>query len=154
MYLPCLLPISMILVSIRFQEHRCQIGAFQEITRAFGILPNIISLHKCLWHINHVRPNHKSRGLRGRPTGPTPWSTGHTLSRFKLRLGGYVHTSIQKMNLCMRVGRNRNEWPADHVDGRLTVHHLQTNLIKSVEAPLYHYIRIPMVEFTHTTLFL
>jgi hypothetical protein len=40
------------------------------------------------------------------------------------------------------------------VDGRPTVHHLQTNLIKSVETPLYPYIRIPTVEFTHTTLFL
>jgi hypothetical protein len=31
---------------------------------------------------------------------------------------------------------------------------LKTDLIKSVEALLYPYIRIPMVEFTHTTLFL
>jgi hypothetical protein len=31
-------------VSIRFQEHRCQIGAFQEITRTFRILPKIVSL--------------------------------------------------------------------------------------------------------------
>jgi hypothetical protein len=40
------------------------------------------------------------------------------------------------------------------VDGRPTVHHLQTNSIKSVEAPLNHYIRIRTVELTHTTLFL
>jgi hypothetical protein len=37
-----------ILVSIRFQEHRCEIGAFQEIIRTIGILPNIVSLQKCL----------------------------------------------------------------------------------------------------------
>jgi hypothetical protein len=46
------------------------------------------------------------------------------------------------------------EWPADHVDGCPTIHHLQIDLIMSVEAPLYPYIRIPTVEFTHTTLFL
>jgi hypothetical protein len=40
------------------------------------------------------------------------------------------------------------------VDGRPAVHHLQTDPIKSVEALLYLYIMILMVEFTHTTLFL
>jgi hypothetical protein len=40
------------------------------------------------------------------------------------------------------------------VDGCLAVHHLQTDSIKSVEAPLDLYIRILMVEFTHTALFL
>jgi hypothetical protein len=40
------------------------------------------------------------------------------------------------------------------MDGRSAVHHLQTDWIKLVEAPLYPYIRIPTVEFTHTTLFL
>jgi hypothetical protein len=43
---------------------------------------------------------------------------------------------------------------AGHVDGRPVIHHLQTNSIKSVEAPLYPYIRILIVEFTYTTLFL
>jgi hypothetical protein len=75
---------------------------------------------------------------------------GQTLSWFRLRLGGYVHTSVQRRILCLRVGGTREEWPTGHVDGRPTVHHLQTNLIKSVEAPLYPYIRIPTVEFTHT----
>jgi hypothetical protein len=40
------------------------------------------------------------------------------------------------------------------VDGRPAVHHLQTDSIKSVEAPLDLYIRILAVEFTHTTLYL
>jgi hypothetical protein len=40
------------------------------------------------------------------------------------------------------------------VDGHPTIHHLQTDSIKSVEAPLDLYIRILMVEFIHTTLFL
>jgi hypothetical protein len=53
-----------------------------------------------------------------------------------------------------RVGGNRGEWPTGHVDGRLAVHHLQTELIKLMEAPLYPYIRIPSVEFTDTILFL
>jgi hypothetical protein len=61
-----------------------------------------------------------------------------------------VHKSI----LCLRVGGNREEWPAGHVDGRPAVHHLQTDSIKSVEAPLYLYRRILKVEFKHTTLFL
>jgi hypothetical protein len=79
---------------------------------------------------------------------------GHTFSRFRPGLGGFIHTSIQNRILCPRVGGNREEWLVGHVDGRSAIHHLQTNLIKSVEAPLYSYIRIPTVEFTHTTLFL
>jgi hypothetical protein len=43
---------------------------------------------------------------------------------------------------------------AGHVDGLPAVHHLQTNPIKLVEAPLVLYIRILTVEFTQTTLFL
>jgi hypothetical protein len=61
-----------------------------------------------------------------------------------------VHKSI----LSLRVGGNQEEWPAGHVDGHPTIHHLQTDSIKSVEAPLDLYIRILMVEFIHTTLFL
>jgi hypothetical protein len=40
------------------------------------------------------------------------------------------------------------------MDGHPTVHHLQTNSIKSVEAPLDLYIRILVVEFrtNHTIL--
>jgi hypothetical protein len=79
---------------------------------------------------------------------------GHTLSQFRPRHGGYIHTSVHKSILCPRVGGNREEWLDDHVDGRPAVHHLQTYSIKSMEAPLYLYIRILMVEFTHTTLFL
>jgi hypothetical protein len=45
------------------------------------------------------------------------------------------------------------EWPAGHMDGRLAIHHLQSDSIKSVETPLDPYIRILIVEFTHTTLF-
>jgi hypothetical protein len=53
-----------------------------------------------------------------------------------------------------RVSGNQEEWLAGQVDGHPAVHHLQTDSIKLVEAPLYLYIRILMVEFTHTTLFL
>jgi hypothetical protein len=92
-------------------------------------------------------PNQKPKGLKGQPTG-------QTLSRFRPRLGGYVHTSIQNRILCPRVSGNWEEWPTGHVDGHPIDHHLQTDLIKSMEAPLYPYIRIITVEFTHTTLFL
>jgi hypothetical protein len=81
-------------------------------------------------------------------------SVGHTLSWFRPRLDGYVHTSVYKSIPCPRVSRDWEEWLADHVDGCPAVHHLQTNSIKSVKAPLDLYIRIPMVELTHTTLFL
>jgi hypothetical protein len=43
---------------------------------------------------------------------------------------------------------------AGNMDGHWAIHYLQTDLIESVEAPLYPNIRIIMVEFTHTTLFL
>jgi hypothetical protein len=92
------------------------------------------------------------KGSQGPASWPNPWPTGHTLSWFRLRLGGYVHTSVHNSILCPRVGGNWEEWPAGHVDGRPTVHHLQTDSIESVEAPLYLYIRILTVEFTHTTL--
>jgi hypothetical protein len=101
-----------------------------------------------------VGPNHKSKGLKGRMAALTPWLAGHSLSRIRLRHGGYVHTSVHKSILCLRVSGNWEEWPAGHVDGRPAVHHLQSDSIKLVEAPLYLYIKILMVEFTHTTLFL
>jgi hypothetical protein len=43
---------------------------------------------------------------------------------------------------------------AGHVDGHPTIHHFQTDSIKSMEAPLGLYIRILTVELIHTTLFL
>jgi hypothetical protein len=99
-------------------------------------------------------PNHESKGLKGHPAGPTPWPAGHTLSRFGPGLGGYVHTLVHKSILFSRVGGNREEWLASHEDGHPSIHHLQTNSIKLVEAPLFPYIRILTVEFTHTALFL
>jgi hypothetical protein len=71
-----------------------------------------------------------------------------------IRLGGYLHTLVHKRILCLRVGGNWDEWPVGHVDGHPAIRHLQTDSIKSVEAPLYPYIRILTVEFMHTTLFL
>jgi hypothetical protein len=83
-----------------------------------------------------------------RPRGAKPQVKGaqgptqHTLSRFRPGLGIYVHKSVHKSILYLRVSGNQEEWPAGHVDGRPVVHHLQTDSIKSVEAPLYPYIRI------------
>jgi hypothetical protein len=48
---------------------------------------------------------------------------------------------------------DREEWPAGLADGRPTIHQLQTDSIKSVEAPFDLYIRILAVEFrTHHTI--
>jgi hypothetical protein len=92
-------------------------------------------------------PNHKSKALMGQPVG-------HTLSRFGTRLGGYVHMSVYKSIPCPRVSGNQEESPTGHVDGHSAIHHLQADSIKSMDAPLDLYIRILMVEFTHTTLLL
>jgi hypothetical protein len=94
------------------------------------------------------------KGLEGLLAGPTPWPAGHTLSQLRPRLCGYIHTLVHKSILCPRVSGNWEEWPTDHMDGRPTIHHLQTDSIKSVEAPLDLYIRMLTVEFTHTTRFL
>jgi hypothetical protein len=143
----------MIFVYIWFQEYMCQIGAYPEIIRTFGIPPKVVSLQECLWHIDHVGPNNKSKGHKGRLAGPTPWLVGHTLSWFRARLDGYAPKLIYKSIPCPNVGGDQEEWPVGHVDGCSAVHHLQTDSIKSVEGPLYLYIRILMVEFrTHHTL--
>jgi hypothetical protein len=76
-----------------------------------------------------------------RPHGANPQvkgaqePAGDTLSQFRSRLGGYVHTSVHKSILCPRVNGNQEEWPAGHVDGCPAINHLQTNSIKSVEVP-------------------
>jgi hypothetical protein len=94
-----------------------------------------------------VEPNHKSKGPKGQPAD-------HTLSRFRPRLGGYAPKAVYKSMQCPKVGGDREKWPAGHMDGRPAVHHLQTNSIKSVEAPLDLYIRILAVELRtqHTIL--
>jgi hypothetical protein len=97
-----------------------------------------------------VGPNHKSKGPKGRPAGPTPWLVGHTLSRFRPRLGGYAPKAVYKSIQCLKVSADHEEWSAGHVDGCPAVHHLQIDSIKSVEAPLDLYIRILTLEFrTH-----
>jgi hypothetical protein len=62
--------------------------------------------------------------------------------------------SVYKSIPCLKLDGDREEWPAGHVDGRLAVHQLQTDSIKSVEAPLDLYLRILEVEFrtNHTIL--
>jgi hypothetical protein len=100
-----------------------------------------------------VGPNHKSKGHKGRPVGPTPWPAGHTLSRFRLRLDSYAPKSVYKSISCLKVGGDQEEWPVGHVDGHPAVHQLQTDSVKSVEVPLDLYIRILVVEFrTHHTI--
>jgi hypothetical protein len=75
------------------------------------------------------------------------------LTQFRPRLGGYTPKAVYKSIQCPKVSRDGEEWLAGHVDGRLAVHHLQTDSIKSVEAPLNLYIRILALEFrTHQTI--
>jgi hypothetical protein len=95
----------------------------------------------------------RSRGAKPHVKGAQR-PAGHTLSQFKLRLDGYTPKSVYKSIPCMKVGGDQEEWPAGHVDGRPAVHHLQTDSIKSVEAPLDLYIMILVVEFRtqHTLL--
>jgi hypothetical protein len=78
---------------------------------------------------------------KGRSAGPTPWSGGHTLSRFKMRLDGYAPKSVYKSIPCSKVSGDQKEWPVSHVDGCPTIHQLQTDSIKLVEAPLDLYIK-------------
>jgi hypothetical protein len=93
-----------------------------------------------------VGPNHKSKGHKGRPIG-------HTLSQLRPRLDSYAPKSVYKSMPCLKVGVDQEEWPVSHVDGHPTIHQLQTDSIKSVEAPLELYIRILAVEFrTHHTI--
>jgi hypothetical protein len=78
---------------------------------------------------------------------------GHILSRFRPRLDGYATKSVYKSIPCSKVSGDWEEWSAKHVDGRPAVHQLQTNSIKSMEAPLDLYIRILVVELrTHHTI--
>jgi hypothetical protein len=98
-------------------------------------------------------PNHKSKGNKGRPAGPAPWPVDQTLSRYRPSLDGYAPKSVYKSISFSKVSGDREEWPAGHMDGRPAIHELQTDSIKSVEAPLDLYIRILMVEFrTHHTI--
>jgi hypothetical protein len=94
-----------------------------------------------------------------RPRGVKPQvkraqgSAGHTFSRSRPRLDVYTPKSVYKCMPCLKVGGDQEEWSVGHVDGRLAVHQLQTDSIKSMEAPLNLYIRILMVEFrTHHTI--
>jgi hypothetical protein len=75
------------------------------------------------------------------------------MSRFRLRLGDYAPKAVYKSIQRPKVGGDREEWSASHMDGRPAIHHLQTDSIKLVEALLNLYIRILMVEFrTHHTI--
>jgi hypothetical protein len=65
----------------------------------------------------------------------------------------HLRQSTRVSNVQKSVEIGRSGWPADHVDGRPIIHHLQTDSIKSVEAPLKLYVRILTVEFrTHHTI--
>jgi hypothetical protein len=91
---------------------------------------------------------------------------GQTKSQRGSRAGRSHFESVQAETWRLRSYIGLQEYPmpesqwrsggvsVGHVDGHPAVHHLQTNSIKSVEAPLNLYIRILTVELTHTALFL
>jgi hypothetical protein len=64
------------------------------------------------------------------------------LSWFRQRLDGYAPKSVYKSIPGLKVGGDREKWSAGLMDDRPAVHHLQTDSIKLVEAPLDLYIRI------------
>jgi hypothetical protein len=92
-------------------------------------------------------PNHKSKGQKGWPADPAPWPASHIFSRFRPRLDSYAPKLVYKSIPSSEISGNQEEWPTGHVDGCSAIHHLQTDSIKSVEAPLDLYIRILVVEF-------
>jgi hypothetical protein len=95
---------------------------------------------------------HRPHGVKPQVKGAQVLA-GHTLRQFRPTLDGYASKSVYKSIPCSKVGGDREEWPAGHVDGHPVVHELQTDSIKSVEAPLDLYIRILMGEFrTHHTM--
>jgi hypothetical protein len=118
MYLRCILTYFHDFSVFWIYQHRYQIGAFQEITTTFEIPPKIVSLQECLWHVDHMGSNHKSKGHKGRPTGPTLWLGSHTMSQLKPRLDGYAPKLVYKSIPGPRVGGDQEEWPASQVDGR------------------------------------
>jgi hypothetical protein len=94
-----------------------------------------------------------------RPRGAKPQVNGaqglagQTLSKFRLRLDGYAPKSVYKSIPCPKVSGDWEEWLDGHVDDHPVIHHLQTDSIKSVDAPLDLYLRILAIEFrTHHTL--
>jgi hypothetical protein len=75
------------------------------------------------------------------------------LSQFRLRLDGYTPKSVYKSIPCSKVSGDREEWLGGHMYDYMAVHQLETDSIKSVEAPLDIYIRILAVKFrTHHTI--
>jgi hypothetical protein len=88
---------------------------------------------------------------RGRSAGPTSWPVAQSLSRFSPRLDGHVATSVHKGYPTLEVSGIREEWPTGHVDRCPAIHLLQTDLVKSVQAPLCLYKRPLMMKVdTHT----
>jgi hypothetical protein len=94
------------------------------------------------------------KGAQGPTDRPNPMAGRPHFESVQAETWQLIHMSVHKSILYSRVSGNWEEWPIGHVDGRPTIHHLQTNSIKSMEGPLDLYIRILMVEFTHTTVFL
>jgi hypothetical protein len=75
------------------------------------------------------------KGAHGPADRATPWPAGHTLSRFRLRLGGYAPKAVYKSIQCPKFSGNREEWLAGHVDGRPTIHHPKPTQLSQWKLP-------------------
>jgi hypothetical protein len=53
----------------------------------------------------------------------------------------------------LKVGGTQEEWSPGHVDGRPTIHLLQTDLVKSVQAPFCLYKSHPTMKVDTQTIF-
>jgi hypothetical protein len=124
-------PSPTILVFLWFQELRYQLREFQWITK--WSWPNVkMSITTWVYlRRGPSGPNPRQSGPKGRPAQDLVDTSLRRFTRKDLRLEG---------------GGGREEWPADHVEGRPAVHLLQTSLAKSVETPLYTNISPPTIE--------
>jgi hypothetical protein len=89
--------------------------------------------------MDQVGPDPRSSGPSGQQASPNPWPTGQALRWFGSGVDGHVTMLVQKEY-------PRLEVCGIHMDGRPAVHLLQTNFVKSMEAPLCPYKSPPMVE--------
>jgi hypothetical protein len=83
-----------------------------------------------------VGPNHKSKELKDRQ------ATHSVIQAETWWLRSYIGSQEYPML--------ESRWKLRGVASLQAIHHLQTDSIKLVEAPLNLYIRILTVEFTHT----
>jgi hypothetical protein len=117
-----------------FQEHRCQIGAFQEFTRKFGIPPKISITPGVYLTWRGSVQRLLTSGPRGWLTDETPWPVGPTLQPL---IGWHRYDTLQEAverNPMLKVDGGRTPWPAVHV-ARPAGHYLVCYQLYQVSNP-------------------